>query len=167
MMVENGDEGDEVAAFVAAAREATGQPIGEFDIFAFGDSPGMADELAALLVAGRKRATASLLAAYAADDEPLPLAGALDVVVDGDGRPVALIRTREVTVSAFRDVDDAFARDEGEGDLSLRHWREAHRAFFARSEPGFSEASPIVCERFQLVYPPPKGRTGDAGERDA
>jgi uncharacterized protein YhfF len=142
----------EVETFVAAAREATGQPIELFDVFAFGDSPGMADELAALVASGRKRATASLLGA----DEPLPLVGEFSVVLDGEGLPVALIRNREVTVGPFRDVDEAFARDEGEGDLSLGYWREAHRDFFTRTKPGFTEDSPVVCERFELVYPRPQ-----------
>lgn len=144
--------GGSMDAFVAAAREATGEPIEDFDAFAFGDSPPMANALATLVAAGRKRATASLLAAYEANGEPLPLVGGMSVVLDGAGRPAALIRTREVTINAFLEVDDAFARDEGEGDLSLRHWREAHRAFFARSDPDFSESSPIVCERFEPIY---------------
>lgn len=145
----------EIETFVAAARIATDQPIRTFDVFAFGDSPGMADELAALVASGRKRATASLLGAYEADDEPLPLVGGFSVVLDGEGLPAALIRTREVMVQPFRDVDEAFARDEGEGDLSLGYWREAHRDFFTRTEPSFTEDSPIVRERFELVHPRP------------
>lgn len=157
-----------VEAFVNEAREATGEPSGAYDAFAFGDAPEMADALAALVVAGRKRATTSLLAEYEADDEPLPAIGAFGVVLDGAGRPVALIRTREVRIAAFGDVDEGFAWDEGEGDRTLRFWREGHRAFFARSDPGFSEDSPVVCERFDLVFSratgptaaPPEGSTG-------
>lgn len=153
---------DRIGAFVGDARRSTGEAIERFEAFAFGNSPRMADELAALVFAGRKRATASLLAEYRAEGEPLPDVGAFGVVLDGAGRPVALIRTRAVTVVAFRDVDEVFAWEEGEGDRSLRFWRDAHRAFFARSDPSFSEDSPIVCERFEVVYPRAAGETGEA-----
>jgi uncharacterized protein YhfF len=53
-------------------------------------------------------------------------------------------------------VDKDFAREEGEGDLSLQYWREAHRRFFSRSLPkigrAFSEDMLLVCERFRLIY---------------
>lgn len=158
----------QVEAFVQEARETTGEPSGAYDAFAFGDAPEMADALAALVVAGRKRATTSLLAEYEADGEPLPAIGAFGVVLDGAGRPVALIRTREVRIVAFGDVAEGCAWDEGEGDRTLRFWREGHRAFFARSDPEFSEDSPVVCERFDLVFPratgppatPPEGSPG-------
>jgi uncharacterized protein YhfF len=144
----------EVEEFVAQAWRVMGERIEEYDAFVFGDSPGMADELAALVASGRKRATTSLLAEYEAEGEPLPRVGAYSVVLDGRGEPVCMIRTSEVAVRAFRDVDEAFAHDEVEGDLSLGYWREAHRSFFSRSLPHFSEDSPVVCERFELAYAP-------------
>jgi uncharacterized protein YhfF len=53
-------------------------------------------------------------------------------------------------------VDAGFARDEGEGNLSLNYWREAHRTFFSRTLPKidkeFSEEMPLVCERFRLIH---------------
>ena len=44
----------------------------------------------------------------------------------------------------------------GEGDLSLRYWREAHEGFFranAEHGRGFSEQMPVVLERFELLVP--------------
>ena len=145
--------GLDVNDFVSAARRERGLSVEKFDVFAFGDSPEMADELVALVLSGRKRATAGLLEPYEAEGEALPAAGEFSVVLDGRGVPVALIRTREVTVREFREVDEEFAREEGEGDLSLRYWREGHRQFFSRHYPNFTEDSPVVCERFELVYP--------------
>jgi uncharacterized protein YhfF len=151
-----GDEGsDRIEAFVGAARRASGLPIEPYDASAFGDSAAMADELAALVVAGTKRATAGLLAGYAADGSPLPVAGDWSVVLDGTGQPVAVIRTAQVTVVAFAEVDAAFAWDEGEGDRTLAYWREEHRRFFSRSGQPFDDESPVVCERFEVVYPLP------------
>lgn len=145
--------GPEIEGFVTAARGETGEPIVEFEVSAFGDSPGMADELVALVLSGRKRATAGLLEPYEAEGNALPAVGGFSVVLNGEGAPAALIRTREVTIRAFRDVDEDFAREEGEGDLSLRYWREGHRDFFTRHWPGFDEGSSVICEKFELVYP--------------
>jgi len=41
-------------------------------VFAFGDSPEMADELAHLVLDGPKRATAGLVLEFERDGEPLP-----------------------------------------------------------------------------------------------
>ena len=57
----------------------------DYQVVAFGDNSGMATELAALVVAGTKRATASLIRDYA--DGRLPGVGDFVVVVDGAGAP--------------------------------------------------------------------------------
>jgi len=157
--MDSAERGAEVQTFVEEARRATGEPISSFDSFAFGGSPRVADELAALVVSGRKRATTSLLAEYEAEGESLPRVGQYSVVLDGEGAPACVIRTSDVTVKPFLAVDEAFARDEGEGDLSRGYWREVHRAFFSARSPDFSDESPVVCERFELVYAP-AGRPG-------
>ncbi|PSJ58098.1 ASCH domain-containing protein [Kumtagia ephedrae] len=118
--------------------------------FAFGDSPELADALLALVLAGRKTATCGALRDFDAGGEPMPAAGRRDVVLDGQGRRAALIETVEVTIRRFDEVDADFARDEGEGDLSLTWWRQAHEAYFARNG-GFSPDMRLVCERFRLV----------------
>ena len=127
-----------------------------FQAWAFGDAPGLADELAALVIDGPKRATAGLVADYEADGDPLPVAGDHSVILDGAGRPVAVIRATEVRVVPFAEVDEAFAFDEGEGDRTLAWWREAHWQFFARQCAArgevMDERQPVVLERFELVY---------------
>lgn len=120
--------------------------------FAFGDTPEMADELAALVVEGTKTATAGALADYEASDEPLPSRGDLFIVLDGQGAPRALIRTTEVRVVPFDEVDGDHAAAEGEGDGSLEYWRAGHQAFFERTI-GFDPQMPVVLERFELLYP--------------
>jgi uncharacterized protein YhfF len=105
-----------------AFRHACGVDADQHGTFAFGDSAEMADELASLVVHGPKRATAGLLADYERDHEPLPREGDYAVVVDGRGLPVAVVRTTQVEVKPLREVDAAFARDEGEGDRSLAWW---------------------------------------------
>ena len=91
------------------------------DRFAFGDGPALADELAALVLAGKKTATC-----WAASDGPLTSVGKRMVMLDGSGAPLAVLETVELALRRFDEVDAAFAFDEGEGDRSLAFWRSAH-----------------------------------------
>jgi uncharacterized protein YhfF len=128
---------------------AVADPYANAVSFAFGDSPELADELLALVLSGRKTATCGALRDFGGT-EPLPEVGRRDVVLDGAGRRAAVIETIEAIQRRFDEVDAAFARDEGEGDLSYDYWRTAHEAYFARNG-GFSPDMILVCERFRLV----------------
>jgi uncharacterized protein YhfF len=117
----------------------------ELRSFAFGDGPELADELLDLVLAGTKTATCST------EDEPnTSTPGERWIVRDGRGNPRCVIETTEVSYRRFGDVDAAFASDEGEGDRSLAHWRQAHRNYFGR-QGRFSEDMMLMCERFRLV----------------
>jgi uncharacterized protein YhfF len=126
------------------------------DAFAFGDSAALADELAALVQAGRKRATASLPIEFTSAGLPLPAAGDVSIVLLADGTPVVIIEEVEVRHLPFEAVDAAFAADEGEGDGSLAWWQAAHRRYFgrvcARLGGRFDETTPVMCRRFRLVW---------------
>lgn len=114
--------------------------------FAFGDSPELADELLALVLEGKKRATCWAVAEGMKGAE----IGKPVVVRDGRGRPRAVLQTLELTRRRFGEVDEQFAFDEGEGDRSLAYWRGAHQCYFTRLklfEPGMM----LWCERFRLV----------------
>jgi uncharacterized protein YhfF len=133
-------------------------PDERHDAFAFGDEPGMQDELLALVLHGPKRATAMLLLEHEVGGDPMPVEGGHSVVLDDAGRPRCVIRTTEVRVVPFREVDAAFAHDEGEDDRTLDSWREGHRRYFgracARLGRTFTEDLPVVLERFELVWAP-------------
>jgi uncharacterized protein YhfF len=124
----------------------------------FGDGPELADRLGALVLAGVKTATCSALWEWQASGDPLPQAGLLTVVLDSQGRPLAVTETTEVRILAFNRVDEAFAREEGEGDRTLSCWRQAHWSYFQRTLPRIgrsaAEDMPLVCERFRRVHPP-------------
>jgi uncharacterized protein YhfF len=62
-------------AFWADFTRHAGLSGAEYQVVAFGDTPQMATELAALVVAGTKRATASLKRDYADGRQPLPTIG--------------------------------------------------------------------------------------------
>jgi uncharacterized protein YhfF len=122
----------------------------------WGDSPEMADELGALIALGIKTGTCSALWEWEAEGNPIPTEGLITIALDGRGEPLCIMETVEVTVRKYNEVDADFARAEGEGDLSLEYWREAHRSFFSRVLPKigreFSEEMPLVCERFRVIY---------------
>ena len=127
-----------------------------YDPDGFGDSPELADELGALVLSGIKTGTCSSVWEWEAEGESLPEIGSIWIVLDGGGNPICITETYEVTIRKYSEVDADFARAEGEGDLSLAYWREAHRNFFTRFLPKigreFHEDMPLVCERFRLIY---------------
>ena len=95
-----------VEAFWASARSALGLcgPIPQ--AWSFGGTPEMADELLALVLAGTKTAGASQLWDYEAAGDPLPQVGELSVILDGAGTPRALLRTVDVRIMPFDEVDE-------------------------------------------------------------
>ena len=132
-----------------------------FSASALGHTRVLADALAQLVSAGIKRAHASLLRDFEKDLEPLPQPGDHLVVLDGEGEPRAIVRTTHVEKRHFNEIDDTFAFEAGEGDLTLRWWLTAHRQDFAEraDAEGFEahESLELVLEHFELVWPVPVG----------
>jgi uncharacterized protein YhfF len=122
----------------------------------YGDSPELANELIQLVLEGKKTATCGSLWEWDAEGNPIPKVGDVWVELDGNENPVCITESVEVTIRGYNEVDAEFAHDEGEGDLSLEYWREAHKNFFSRTLPKvgreFSEEMPLVCERFKLIH---------------
>ncbi len=152
---------DPVETFWERFSAATGVTA-DYDAWSFGDedSPDLADELAWLVLHGPKRATTCLYEDAVADGD-MPTRGAYSVVLDGSGGPVCVIRTTEVDIRPFGEVDDAYAWDEGEGDRSLAFWRQAHIDFFAQNGHSIEDDTLVVLERFDLLWP----RPGEEGWR--
>ena len=115
----------------------------------------MADELAQLIVCGKKTATCSCYDGYQWYNEDLPVVGLYTVVLNSQDEPVAIIKTTDVEVMPMNEVSVEFAAAEGEGDLSYEYWWEGHKKYFTQelAEYGkeFSEDMLLVCERFELV----------------
>lgn len=123
--------------------------------FHFCDNQSDADTCAQLVREGTKRATASALAELELDSTPIPQKGDFAIVTNWAGEAVAIIQTTSVDLRPFKDVDEAFAAEEGEGDKSLAWWRQAHAAYYRRalagSETTFTHDLVIACERFDVV----------------
>lgn len=149
--------------------------------WSFGSDPATADRLLALVLDGRKTATASALRDYeqearaAADrdrdpeqehaggdtlvrtelDLLLPEPGMLSILLDGRDRPKALIRVSDVQVVRFADVPPEHALREGEDDRTLRSWQHTHRRFFEESAGGqpVDDDTLVVLEHFEVLVP--------------
>lgn len=133
-------------------------PASRHDLVEFGSDAAVQDELIELVLAGRKRATAGLLADIEHGSEQMPEVGGYVVARDGAGRPRCILRTTGVEVRSFSEVDEEFAATEGEGDGSLAYWQDVHRTYFtwrcAELGIAFEETAPVVLERFDLVWRP-------------
>ena len=117
----------------------------DLERFAFGDGPALADELIGLVLGGRKTATC-----WSLRDGQQTYPGKRMAVCDGEGRPRAVVETVTLEQKRYFEVDAAFARLEGEGDLTLEDWREGHRLYFERTG-GFEPEMMLWCETFRLV----------------
>ncbi len=129
-----------------------------YDADSWGDNPKLADELAALIMVGMKTATCSAVWEWEAEGKAIPTVGYKSILLNSANEPLCVLEATEVTIRAYQDVDATFARDEGEGDLSLEYWREAHWRYFSRTlgkigkEPTLEML--LECERFRVIYKP-------------
>ncbi|WP_010248741.1 ASCH domain-containing protein [Acetivibrio cellulolyticus] len=115
-----------------------------------------ANSLLDLVIAGKKKATASSPWVFEYDNEPLPKVGDYSIITNWDGIPKAIIRTKNIEILPFKEVTETFAAKEGEGDQSLDFWRKAHKDYFTyeclRIGKQFTEDIPVLCEEFDLVF---------------
>lgn len=125
-----------------------------YEAWAFAEKP---DELAKLVLQGKKTATASLHEVYKAEGVSLPEVGDLNILLLDNDEAVCILRTKKVSVMPFDEVEEEHARKEGEGNLSLTYWRDVHKRFFEREMMKlgkvFSSKSLVVCEEFEIIYP--------------
>lgn len=152
----------DIVLFMAEASRALGRTLPPpKDVFAFGGGPRdpvLSTELLVKAIRGEKKATTS----WPVPDPLYWSVGDLSVILDGEGRPGALMRTTEFRKCRFRDVEEQFALDEAEG--SYEDYRRGHFWFYALEEnvkaardqgvlENFGEDSWVLCERFEVIYP--------------
>ena len=123
--------------------------------FHFCDNQVDADLCAHLVATGQKRATAPSVAELALAGDPIPRVGDYAIVTDWTGHAIAVTRTVSVEIKKFGEIDEEFARAEGEGDLTLEWWRAAHRAYYENvltgSQYKVDDDLEIACESFEVV----------------
>ncbi len=127
-----------------------------YEVWHFGDTEKLANDLAELVKAGQKTSTSSLVWKQEAEGDRPDRVGDVVVVTNWDSSPSCIIEITEAEVRPFSNIDERFAFDYGEGDRSLRWWREAMWDYYSEAcrkigrEP--SPNMPLACQRFRLLY---------------
>ena len=125
----------------------------QFEAWQFGAD---SNTLAQLVIDGTKTLTCSSLREYQVENEPLPEAGDVSIILDESDDPKCIIENTKVYKMKYSDVDEEIAFKEGEGDRTLEYWRKAHLEFFEwlYKEMGyeFNEDEEIVVEEFKMIY---------------
>ena len=115
-----------------------------------------ANELAELVKKGIKKATASLHCLYEIENETIPKVGDYIIITNWNGIAQCVIHITNINIIPFKNVTQAFAAKEGEGDKTLSFWRKVHRKFFTLElkeySKKFSEDMLVICEEFEVVY---------------
>jgi uncharacterized protein YhfF len=118
----------------------------------FGTQGEFREELIALILEGKKRATAGTLEwDYQDNGEPVEHVGEKLAVINSAGDHVATIQATKVEVVRFADVPDEFALAEGEGDLSGDDFRVSHLRYWSRQGLTITDDTKIVLLYFDLV----------------
>jgi uncharacterized protein YhfF len=116
----------------------------------------IANSLVQLYLDGHKTAGSSLLADFIAAGDQLPSIGKFWIVLDSTGEARCIVRTDRVDQTKFKEVGLEVAIAEGEGDLSLAYWRQAHADFFQPFLQSWGvtdlEEAIVITEFFSVVY---------------
>ncbi|WP_276168466.1 ASCH domain-containing protein [Zobellia alginiliquefaciens] len=149
----------------ASARNLWGDYLDKHLEHAFVDTPKVvhfcnnemdANECAALVKKGIKRATSPSLLGLQYRKQPLPKIGDFMIVTDWEGEAKCIVRTTTVKLKPFFSVDEAYARLEGEGDKSLAYWKKVHWDYYTKELAAFdrkpNESMIIVCQEFEKVF---------------
>jgi uncharacterized protein YhfF len=129
------------------------------DSWHFCDNEKDANECTQLVLQNIKRVTSPSLWWYQANQVPLPQVGDRNVVTNWKGEAQCIIETTQVSIVAFNQITEDYAKLEGEGDKTLAYWRRVHWDYYHRELAGTSftpsESMPIVCEQFKVVFKNP------------
>ena len=121
------------------------------------DNPDEIDEYNKLIFDGIKHSTSKPLKYYAAKQEAIPQIGDYYILLDGQMKPVGIIKTVVSEIIPFIKISAEHAYHEGEGNRTLSDWKERMEQRFTKLaksyDDQFSIDEPIVSETFELVYP--------------
>lgn len=145
--------------FIESLPEGAPQPSGYYDAFYFGSTPESCRAITPLVLNGTKTATGSLQWVHESEGRRPPQAGDYSIITDENHIPVCVILDTEITIRPYDEVDAAFAWDGGEEDRTLASWRQIYWDYIvaecARIGREPSLKTPLVCERFRVVYKEP------------
>ncbi len=128
----------------------------KYESWKFETSENASNILAALVMSGEKTGTSSTKDNFESVGEIIPSVGDLHIITNWDDVAQFIIKTTVVSIVPYKDVSEDFAKKEGEGDLTLKHWQNVHEPVFRAEQQNsgnkFDENTEIVCEEFKLIY---------------
>lgn len=117
-----------------------------YEVWCFAGTKDESDKLFELVKCGKKTATS-----YLGNSDECEYS----YVSNYDNTDRVLIKTTKIYKVEFNKVSKEHAFKEGEGDLSLKYWRQVHKDFFSKvcEEQGikFDEKILITCEEFEVI----------------
>ncbi|MCL1935731.1 MAG: GNAT family N-acetyltransferase [Defluviitaleaceae bacterium] len=112
----------------------------------------LADDLAQLILSGKKTATCSRYTKYTNHVKK----GQLTVVLSSEDEPLCIIKTVKTEYKKMNEVTKDFAKAEGEGDRTLKYWYDVHKNFFSseliQENKEFSDDILLICEQFKVIH---------------
>lgn len=123
----------------------------------FGATPEMNDLLLGLILAREKTITSTSPWLYDDGLQAAPAVGDYWVVMDGAGKPAAVLRTTSVRTLPMDEVTEEDSRHEGPTVRPIESWRRVHWNFFTRVLAPLGKTPvadmPVTLEYFEVVCP--------------
>ena len=114
------------------------------------------DTLLGLYLERKKSAGSGLVKDYELAEDELPIVGNFWIVLNSNEEAKCILKTTRVVKNKFKDITEEIATAEGEGDLTIAYWKNAHREFF---EPFLKDwkindldSEEVVTEFYEVVY---------------
>ena len=124
----------------------------KIDAWQFGVIP---DELAEMVISGKKTTMTSTYVGYKARNKAIPSVGKCSVILNSQDKPVTIIKVVDVQVMPMNEVPIEHMANEGDCGLHGELWWDIHKEYFtdilAQIGEEFSEDMQVVCERFELI----------------
>lgn len=125
----------------------------EVTILQFGNREKMAADLGQLVLDKQKHATSSLLKMAAYYQRQPSQVGDCYVLLGSRRRCLAFLRVTKTATWAFGEIDDVFAKEEGDG--SLENWLAIHTDYYQKQLAMLGETlqptSQLHCEWFEVL----------------
>lgn len=141
-------------AFIRQNPEYKDKELGEW--FNFCDNEKEAKVCAQLTKDGIKQASSTSLWWFEKNHADLPEVGNIYVVTDWYKIAKAIVEVVKVEQVPFNKITEEYADIEGEGDKSLKYWKDTHWAYYTREMEEFDEKPTedmlIVCEQFKTIF---------------
>lgn len=120
------------------------------------NNPAEVQALAEAILAGTKTATTTPLDSYTAEQVAIPQVGDYNILLNGEMKPVAVLKTVVSELIPFYRISAEHAYHEGDGDRTIGDWRKRKTEEFTPTleEHGknLSSDTPMVSEVFEVVY---------------